>query len=126
MEDLTPDIVELLGHSLQINPLLFAAHLHASRSERTADQPDVRILPSRYRELDFLSTMYHRALTLYVNDGSSKLLCDSNVRRKGGTWPISERVSGGLVQRCFSAILNDKKDVVWIGEDSISWLWYLN
>lgn len=46
VEDLAADVIELLGSSFEINPLFFASHLHAARSEKTAMVPDVRLLPS--------------------------------------------------------------------------------
>ena len=79
VEDLTADVIELLGSSLEIDPLFFALHLHATRSEKTVEQPDVRLLPSKARHLGILSTIYYRPLTFAGNPIPAKLCCDANV-----------------------------------------------
>ncbi len=116
VEDLSPDVIELLGSSLEIDPLFFASHLHAARSENTTKQPDVRLLPSASKHLKFLSTIYHRPLTFAANGIPIRLRCDANVRRKVGSWQVSKDMSVGLTQRCFSTLISIPEDGTWLGK----------
>lgn len=63
IEDLSRDIVELLGSELAIDPLFFALHLHTVRRTGSRHQtPDEATLPSRLSSRDFINVSYHRAL----------------------------------------------------------------
>jgi hypothetical protein len=116
VEDLNANVIELLGSSLEIDPLFFASHLHVARSEKTAQQPDVRLLPSTVRHLKFISTIYHRALIFKANPVPHRLLCDANVRRKTGSWEATDGISVGLTQRCFSTLMSNKEGGAWFGK----------
>ncbi|KAI9775220.1 MAG: hypothetical protein M1839_001338 [Geoglossum umbratile] len=115
VEDLTADVIELLGSSLEIDPLFFASHLHTSRSGKTAKRPDTRLLPSATKHLKFLSTIYHRPISFATDLVPFKLLCDANVWRKVGAWPAPGSVSVGFTQRAFSTLVNVNNCGIWFG-----------
>jgi hypothetical protein len=117
VEDLNADVIELLGSSLEIDPLFFASHLHAARSEKTAEQPDVRLLPSTAKHLKFLSTIYHRPLTFTADSVPTRLLCGANVRRKVSNWRVCPNRSVGSTHRIFSALMSIKEDGTWLGKE---------
>src|SRR6202043_3436381 len=96
----------------------FDLQLHTSRSEKTAKNPDVRLLPSAAKNLKFLTTTYNRPLTFTANPNPTMLLCDANVRRKVGNWPDSRDVSVGLTQRRFSTLICTREDGTWLGKMS--------
>src|SRR2546430_265356 len=60
IEDLDKDIIEIIGSSLEVDPLFFASHLQASRAEVTAVNP---FPPSKVIGRDFIHASYRRALT---------------------------------------------------------------
>ncbi|KAH0536595.1 hypothetical protein FGG08_006553 [Glutinoglossum americanum] len=115
VEDLTADLVELLGSSLEIDPLFFASHLHTSRSRKTAKLPDTRLLPSAAKHLKFLSATYHRPISFAADPVPGKLLCDANVWRKVGAWPAPNSVSVGYAMRVFSTLVNFNNSGIWFG-----------
>ena len=82
VEDLSADVIELLGLCLDIDPLFFAFHLFSARSEETTKKPRVSILPSRAKDQNFFNI--HYICTLEFDDGGSetRFLCDANISRK--------------------------------------------
>ncbi|KAF2731814.1 hypothetical protein EJ04DRAFT_578802 [Polyplosphaeria fusca] len=63
IEDLSKEIIELLGSVLDIDPLFFALHLHTVRRTSSRYQtPDEATLPSRLLSQDFTNVSYHRAV----------------------------------------------------------------
>ncbi|CAI6336384.1 unnamed protein product [Periconia digitata] len=63
IEDLTPEVIELVGTSLDIDPLMFALHLHTTqRNDARSQTPDDATLPSRLVTQNYMTTTYHRPL----------------------------------------------------------------
>lgn len=60
IEDVSRNIVETLGSSLNIDPLFFASYIYATYRDITAQTPDLATLPSRTRH--FLNIQYHRTI----------------------------------------------------------------
>jgi hypothetical protein len=115
VEDLTKDVIEIIGSSLEVDPLFFAAFLHNTRAELTTRKSGVSILPSKARHLDFVTIKYLRALEFDIMASSGKLLSDANVRRKVSVIPMNGACVG-LVQGHFSILARGDGDEVWLGE----------
>jgi len=116
IEDLTTDVIEFVGSSLNIDPLFFAVHLHSSRSEKTAEKPDVRLLPSMSKRLKFVSTLYHRPLTVSGCSIPLHMRSDMNVRRKAGFYQRGNEPIVGQVQAIFSATMVPRSGKRWLGK----------
>jgi hypothetical protein len=115
VEDLTRDVVEIIGSSLEIDPLFFAAFLHNTRVELTTRKPSVYILPSKARDLDFATIKYVRALEFGIMASPGKLRSDANVRRKVSVIPMNGACVGS-VQGHFSTFIRANKSEVWFGK----------
>ncbi|KAL5406601.1 hypothetical protein PMIN06_001883 [Paraphaeosphaeria minitans] len=103
IEDLTKDVVEMLGSILGIDPLFFAMHLHVvSRSGMRHQTPDQATLPSRLSSQNFTNMSYHRAISCGATsiDGG-RLQRDTAIDRKLIFLPST---TIGLVQHCLSVI----------------------
>jgi hypothetical protein len=75
MEDVTVDVLKLLGAELDIDPFFFAMHLHTvHRTGMRHQMPDEATLPSRLRSNDYINISYHRPV-----------ICD-NMGASGGKW----------------------------------------
>ena len=116
VEDLTTDIIELLGSSLEIEPLFFASHLYTLRSEKTAQLPDVRLFPSTKKRLKFINAVSHRPLSFEGNSIPRMLSCDGNVRRKVSCFSSFKGMSIGMSQCSFTSFLSRKGSRPWIGK----------
>ena len=117
VEDLTADVIELLGSSLDIDPLFFASHLHMTRSDKTTERPDVRLLPSASRWTKFVSVIYHRPLTVNGMSVPKKLISDTNVRRKVGFHQSGNQPAVGMMQAAFTALMIAKTGKSWFGKN---------
>jgi hypothetical protein len=115
VEDLTKDVIEMIGSSLEVDPLFFAAFLHNARVELTTRKSAVSILPSKARDLDFVTIKYLRALDFGMTSSPGKLLSDANVRRKVSIRPLNGACVGS-VQGHFSTLARVNKGEVWLGE----------
>jgi hypothetical protein len=117
IEDLTKDVVEMLGTGLGIDPLFFAMHLHVvSRSGMRHQTPDQATLPSRLSSQNFTNMSYHRAIscdTVSVDGG--RLQRDTVIDRKLIFLPST---TIGLVQHGVSIIRvnSHKLRDFWLGE----------
>src|SRR5947207_10906980 len=69
VEDLTIDAIETLGSSLQIDPLFFAIHLFASRTENSTAKGYAYTLSSAARLRDCLTIRYAQPI---VFDGTDR------------------------------------------------------
>lgn len=114
IEDLTKDVVELLGYELDIDPLFFAMHLHTAQKKGMYRQsPDTATLPSRILSKDFINTNYHRAISFDKEMPSgSRLLRDSVIDRKVVVLPST---TIGLAQHCASILRVKQRNGAWIG-----------
>jgi hypothetical protein len=115
VEDLTKDVIEIIGSSLEVDPLFFAACLHNSRVELTTRKPCVSIPPSKARDLDFATIKYLRALEFGIVASPGKLLSDANVRRKVSVIPMNDACVGFVQGQC-STLVRVNKGEVWLGE----------
>ncbi|KAJ4302820.1 hypothetical protein N0V90_001711 [Kalmusia sp. IMI 367209] len=131
IEDLTKNIVELLGTSLGIDPLFFAMHLHVvSRSGMRHQTPDQATLPSRLSSQKFTNMSYHRAITCdTISIEGGRLQRDTNIDRKLIFLPST---TIGLVQHCLSVIHLDpnKARNFWLAlvlvDPAISYKYYVD
>lgn len=118
IEDLTKDVVELLGSNLDIDPLFFALHLHTTqRNDMRSQAPDEAILPSRLVSQDYINTAYHRPLVCdTMPPFGERLVRDMVVNRKL-VFIHSKPI--GLAQHCVSVIKFQQGDGLWIGMFSL-------
>jgi hypothetical protein len=120
IEDLTRDVVEMLGLALDIDPLFFAMHLHViSRAGIRHQTPDQATLPSRFTSQNFINTSYHRAITCgAVSVDGGRFKRDTVIDRKLIFLPST---TIGLVQHCVSIIRAKphKMRSFWLGEFTV-------
>lgn len=116
IEDLTKDVVQLLGSTLDIDPLFFAMHLHsAQRTGMRQQTPDEATLPSRLLGHDYMNISYHRPITCdTVAPFGGKLMRDTAIDRK---LVFLRSTTIGLAQHCASAI-KIHLEGFWIGNYS--------
>ncbi|ORY02295.1 hypothetical protein BCR34DRAFT_605646 [Clohesyomyces aquaticus] len=116
IEDLTKDIIELLGSALVIDPMFFAAHVHAAGDESQNQTPDRSMLPSQLKRRNFINILYHRTIQFDENVSLpyNTLRRYTNVPRKVVVLPISEDRHVGLVQHCTSVLCVTHKRL-WLG-----------
>lgn len=113
IEDMTEDVVELLGSNLDIDPLFFALHLHTTQRNDTRSQtPDEATLPSRLTTQDYLNTTYHQPLVCdKLPLDNQKLVRDMTIDRK---LIFIRSTSIGLAQHCVSVIKVQRSRDFWI------------
>lgn len=114
VEDLSKEVVEILGCELDIDPLFFAMHLHtAQKKGMHCQSPDSATLPSRIIPQNYLNIAYHRAIT-FDNPGPSerRLLRHSIIDRKVVVLPST---TIGLAQHCVSVHLSKRENNFWLG-----------
>jgi hypothetical protein len=119
VEDPSNEVIEILGSSLDIDPVFFASHVHAPYRHLAAQTPNLAILPSRTRRQSFLNIHYHRTLELdsqVSQKCSGKWLRDTNMGRKLAILPPTREKCIGLVQHACSILLLKQ------GNHSQSWL----
>ena len=115
IEDLSKDIVELLGSELDIDPLFFSMHLHRSQAkEQKGQSSSEAILPSRIMKKEYINISYHRSVTTdHIYDVRRRYMRDTVVGRKivflAGT-------NIGLAQHCASVLLKKQNSSFWIGK----------
>ena len=114
IEDLTKDIVELLGLELDIDPLFFAMHLHVSQKRGLKHQPPSEAtLPSRLLKQNYININYHRSVTSdCTHKRWSRYTRDTVISRKLVFLPSTNI---GLAQHCTSVFRTRQKDSFWIG-----------
>ena len=115
IEDLTTEIVEILGSSLDIDPLFFASHIHSTEKSVRFQAPELTTLPSRYQQ-NFVNIHYHRSILLQgPNNRMGKLMRCCNVPRKLAILPPLKEAQFGLVQHCCSILSTRDKEKRWLG-----------
>lgn len=114
IQDLTKEVVELLGSELDVDPLFFALHLHtAGKTGMCRQTPEDATLPSRLLSKGYISISYHRVIT--CDPGilpRRKLLRDTVIDRKLVFLPSTNI---GLAQHCASVIRTKQTNGFWIG-----------
>jgi hypothetical protein len=114
VEDLSPDIIELLGTQLKIDPVFFAGHIYNSGETRHTQTPDRCMLPSQAKNHGFVNLHYHRALVFDGVPPKDIFLRKMNIRRKVVPVPLSADEHVGLSQHCISVLLS-REQSHWIG-----------
>ena len=114
IEDLTKDVVELLGSTLEIDPLFFAMHLHTNhRTGMRQQTPDEATLPSRLINQNYMNFSYHRSITCEsVEPFGGRLLRDTSIDRK---LVFLRSTTIGLAQHCASVIKIQLNNSFWLG-----------
>ncbi|KAF1952201.1 hypothetical protein CC80DRAFT_423005 [Byssothecium circinans] len=113
IEDLTPDVIELLGSTLDIDPLLFALHLHTTqRNDSRSQSPVDATLPSRLVSQSYITTTYHQPLTCDKKPSDGwKFERDMAIDRK---LVFIRSTSIGLAQHCVSVVKVQQSQDFWI------------
>jgi hypothetical protein len=119
IEDLNKEIIELLGTSLDIDPLFFAGHLHKPWNDREAQIPHRCTLPSQAQRRDFINVHHHRIVDFNeIMLPAKHFLRCMNIDRKVVICPIARGQRIGIVQQCTS-VLFSKRVLPWIGQSTI-------
>lgn len=113
IEDLTRELIEMIGTELDIDPLFFAMHLHTARKTGMRYQaPQEATLPSRVTPREYINISYHRAVNCEkIPRGCEKLVRNTSIDRK---IVFIRSTTIGLVQHCASVILIKNKRSFWI------------
>lgn len=116
IEDLTKEVIELLGSELDIDPLFFAMHLHTvHRTGRQHQTADEATLPSRLSSSNYTNVLYHRAVTSSnISPYGGRLVRDTIIDRK---LVFLRSTTIGLAQHCTSVIRTKSKSSFWIGKN---------
>jgi hypothetical protein len=114
IEDLTKDVVEILGSTLEIDPLFFAMHLHTNhRTGMRQQTPDEATLPSRLINQNYMNFSYHRSITCdSVDPFGGRLLRDTSIDRK---LVFLRSTTIGLAQHCASVMKVQRNNGFWLG-----------
>lgn len=104
VEDLSKDIIQLLGPILNIDPFFFASHIDAPQTDMITTRPYMATLPSMARSQNFLNLHYHRVVEFESRLSKGKLLQDMNVPRKVKALPSIKGVNTGLARHCCSIL----------------------
>lgn len=115
IEDLSKDVIELLGSILDIDPFFFASHINALQSDIITTKPYMATLPSTTKSRNFLNLHYHRVLRFDLRPSQGTLLRDMNVPRKVTILPSIKNVEIGLARHCCSILRTMGKDGLWLG-----------
>jgi hypothetical protein len=122
VEDLTKDIIEVLGSSLDIDPLFFASHIYGINVGVRSSKPYIATLPSKARSQNFLSLQYHRIREFGgCPRAPGKVWRDSNVPRKMVISTLLNDAYIGLEEHCCSTLLTSTKGNSWLGEMGSDW-----
>lgn len=117
IEDLSKEVIELLGSSSDIDPLFFASHFYGPEVNIHSSKPATAILPSQRRKQDFVSLQYQHSLQFNDNAGGLRRLSSGgNVPRKVMVLPTTQNMNIGLAQHSCSVLLTNVKGDGWLGE----------
>lgn len=117
VEDLTKDVIEVLGSSLDIDPLFFASQIYGPNVDITSSKPSMATLPSKAMSRNFLSLQYQRSFEFEnCPVAPGKMSRDSNVPRKVVMLPPTKNVHIGLAQHGCSVLLTKARGNGWLGE----------
>lgn len=115
VEDLTPEIVELLGSSLKLDPLFFAIHVQAPQQGAEAQNPRRTSLPSRSKQQGFLNLEYYRTIILPdLQTDTKRFLRGCNVYRQMSILPTTKERCIGRVGHCCSILKKIQPNGTWI------------
>ncbi|KAL8835096.1 MAG: hypothetical protein Q9170_003452 [Blastenia crenularia] len=114
VEDLCPDIIEILGSALNIDPFFFASHIDVPQSETATRRPNRTTLPSLAKSQDFISLQYYRSIVLDGPGVAGNLRRDMNVPRHIAS-PGTRGADIRLARHCCSVLSSVTKDGLWLG-----------
>jgi hypothetical protein len=114
IEDLTVDVITILGTELDIDPLFLATHLHTvHRTGMRHQTPDDATLPSRLHQSDYINISYHQPVTCTdVYPAGARFMTDTAVNRK---LVFLRATNIGLAQHRTSIIKIRQEDNFWLG-----------
>ncbi|KAF8849818.1 hypothetical protein BDZ45DRAFT_548645, partial [Acephala macrosclerotiorum] len=108
--------IEILGASLDIDPLFFASHIHGPKVDITSSKPSTATLPSKVMSQNFLSLQYQRSVDFGVcPTAPRKMSRNSNVPRKVVLLPPMKDTYIGLEQQSCSVLLLNTRSKSWLG-----------
>ena len=115
VENPSVDIIEILGSSLDINPLFFASHVHAPSPGITSQTPQSALLPSQLKSLGFVTHHYHKILSFEGLPSllPEKLFRDANYPRKVVLLPATRGARIGIAQHCCSVLQVKVEPTKW-------------
>lgn len=122
IEDLSSNIIEMLGCALNIDPFFFSSHIGVSQTDIAAARPYMATLPSMAKSQDFLTIQYHRVLQFEYHGSKETLLRDMNFPRKVRMLPPVKGANIGLAQHCCSILKTIGKDGLWLGKKSSTFI----
>jgi len=113
LEDLTANLIELLGSELDLDPLFFAMHLHTLHRAGTRHQiPDEAALPSRLRSKNYINISYQRPVICESRGVSGgKWVRDTAVERK---LVMLRSTTIALAAHVTSVLTIRKRSGIWI------------
>lgn len=115
VEDLTVNVIELLGAQLDLDPVFLAIHLHTVQRRGMRHQtPDDANLPSRFRSTEYINISYQHATRSDDQTVLGKqLLRDAAIDRK-----LVYLRSGafGFAQYCTSVVKIQRSTDFWLGK----------
>ena len=114
VEDLTKEIIEILGSSLNVDPFFFASHIDAFLPEVATPKPYMAALPSVIGLHNFINLHYLRLLNLESTQERT-LQQHMNVPRRVRVLPPLEGAHIGLARHCSSILKTATKDGLWLG-----------
>jgi hypothetical protein len=122
VEDLTKDMIEILGSRLDIDPFFFASHINSPTVTAQISRPTSVILPSEAARQNFLSLQYHHVQE-FGRDAAAlrKLSSDGNIPRKVMLLPAIRNTRIGLVQQSCSVLTTSTRKG-WLGKHLCSGL----
>lgn len=116
IEDISRDLMNELGSSLDIDPVFFAGHVHSDWRGFEAQSPKFCELPSRLQDQHFTTFCYHRSGVFpAIERAHYKLLRQSNIRRKVIVFPPIQGRRLGLAQHCCSVLVIPSWGAGWLG-----------
>ncbi|KAF5618607.1 hypothetical protein F52700_12127 [Fusarium sp. NRRL 52700] len=117
VEDVSPDLIILLGEKLDIDPLFFADYIHAAfkAGKKTSPPPSLATLPSSIATRDHIHLHYHKVIALEgtddeLNEAPYDLKTSSNVPRHVRRLVTLPGRRLALVQTCCSFIIRNVGD----------------
>ena len=116
IEDLSKDVIEMLGSSLNIDPFFFASQLDIPQPQIAITRPYTVTLPSVTKSQNFLTLHYHRVLVLEHTAIKERLLRNMNAPRKLKILPSVMGLDIGLARHCCSILETVGKDGLSLGK----------
>ncbi|PYI06018.1 hypothetical protein BO78DRAFT_419126 [Aspergillus sclerotiicarbonarius CBS 121057] len=113
IEDLSREIVEMLGSLLHIDPLFFASHIGHSR----ASGDSITASTLKPRRQSFITNHYYRAVTLQgLQESSAQYFRDTNINREIVLLPpAQDGTCNALLQHSCSIFVEHDRTGGWLG-----------